>query len=62
MPDPDIASPYWDRGWLISETVKGNFLEYWADGKCMFSFSTDTNMNILQQLKLLLNGAKVKPV
>lgn len=45
--------------WLVAETPRGLFLEYWQDQKCVVSFKTDATIDELEKLKALLAACKV---
>ena len=47
--------------WLVAETVDGNHLEYWRDGKCLYSFTADAELEILERIKEWLNIYKATP-
>lgn len=48
--------------WLVSETVHGDFLEWWSSGVCVVTFKCDCQMKDLQEAKALLNRIKAEPI
>lgn len=49
--------------WLIVDSTKGFFLEYWLmpQKKCVVSLQADLDLGKLEELMMLLRGYKVTP-
>ena len=49
--------------WLIVDSTKGFFLEYWLmpQKKCVVSLQADVDLETLEEIMMLLRGHKVAP-
>jgi len=47
--------------WLVVESLAGNRFEYWLNGKFIAALDCDATIEVMEELKRLLNGTKVRP-